>query len=409
MGQTASRLAIVVLPAVLLLPGAVQAADVEFHPEISIQGEYTDNVTVLPGSNGTSDVISRLQVLLPVVRKWDSGQFEFRYAPAYEWYQDTGYLDNDIHNFSFGLENNPGRKASVRFDAAYSKAVVQGGSESLIAGDLVMTSPADRERMNLATTYRRQVTRRWSWTGSLNAAGFRYDVLEDAGSAPVTEIEDRSEWGASFELNRSLSQQTDFGLLVNHSSYELDLSGSEDVERLAMVVNRNLGGPGDELRFELGVSDRSGDFLLPGSSAFTTLESTDFFGVVSLTRTLRKSRWTMNVSLQPSSGGVSAVPTTDTVAGVVYGFSPGPSWNGSVSGRYASQDPVDDAMETIDSLAFGFQIEWRPNRKFGYRLGADTVDQSGQAGFDDRSVTRGWLGLVWYPLGPQGSSGGRSG
>ena len=117
MGQTASRLSIVVLSAALLLPGAVQAADVEFHPEISIQGEYTDNVTVLHGSNGVSDLISRLRILLPVVRKWDSGQFEFRYAPAYEWYRDTGYLDNDSHDLSFALENSPGRKASVHFDA----------------------------------------------------------------------------------------------------------------------------------------------------------------------------------------------------------------------------------------------------------------------------------------------------
>ena len=204
------------------------------------------------------------------------------------------------------------------------------------------------------------------------------------------------------QLQRSLSQQTGLGILIEHNSYELDISGSEDVERLAMVVNRNLGGPGDELRLDLGVSSRSGDFILPGSSEFTTIESTDFFGAVSFTRTLRKSTWTMSAALQPSSGGVSELTTTDTVAGIIYRFSPGPIWSGSVSGRYASQDPVDDAREAIDSLACGFQIEWRPIRRFGCRLGADTFEQSGQTGLDDISVTRGWLGLVWYPLGPSG-------
>ena len=51
-------LSLFVLSAVLLLPGVSQAAGVEFHPEISLQGEYTDNVTIQVGDNAESDLIS---------------------------------------------------------------------------------------------------------------------------------------------------------------------------------------------------------------------------------------------------------------------------------------------------------------------------------------------------------------
>ncbi|MBD3868827.1 MAG: outer membrane beta-barrel protein [Acidobacteria bacterium] len=404
-----SRLSIIVFGVLvlvlLLFPGGLMAADVDFHPEISIEGEYTDNVTVQPGDLGESDLISRLRILLPVFREWASGSFEFRYAPAYYWYRDTDYLDSDTHDLSFSLANRRSRKADFNLDVGYNKSVQQAGPESLLSGDLILSEPVDRERAEFSTSYSRRITKRFSWSGALNASEFRYETVPGGDPGSGSEIVDRNQWGASLEFDHDLSEQATLGILLSHSSNELDVTGSEDVDELAVVWTRNLGQPGDRFMLSLGAANRSGEFLPSGAITPIVVEETEFSADASLIKTLQHSSWTLQVSRAPSSGGTATVATTDTIAGATYHFTPGPYWSGSVFGRYVSRDPVGDSIDSTDALAFGTSVEWRPTPKFGYRVGADVTDQSGQFGLEDTTVTRGWLGLVWYPRGVRSASG----
>lgn len=408
MGYPDLRTAICTLSAMALLSGGLQAADVEFNPEISVQGEYTDNVTVAPGDTGETDLISRVRVLLPVVRRWDSGQLEFRYAPSYDWYRDTSYLDSDNQDLSFAVRNGVSRKARFTLDAGYNKSVQQGGADSLLSGDLILTEPVDREQAVFSASFQRDFSRRWSWTGAIQAAELRYDTLPGGGPGAAPDIVDRSEWGASLAFDHALSAKATLGVELSRSSNELDVTGSEDVDQVSAVWTRTLSQPGDRFRLAVGVADRSGDFLPAGAMATVLVDETELAVDASLTKTLRRSSWTLNASRAPSSGGSSVVVTTDTLAGIVYRFTPGPYWSGSVSGRYVSRDPVGDDIDSIDSAAVAAAVEWRPTRNVGYRFGADYSDQSGQFDMEDTTVARGWFGLVWYPRGPMGDSGGGS-
>ena len=409
MVHPASRFSLILLTVFALLPSGSTAADVEFHPEISVEAEYTDNVTVQPGDSGESDLISRLRILLPVIRKWDSGSFEFRYAPAYESYRDTGYLDTDTQALTFALVNNISPKADLNLDFGYDKSVQQAGADSVNSADLILSGPLDRERAGLLASYRRQFTRRWSYKGEITATEFRYDTIPGTVPGSVGQVADRSEWGAALSFDHILSQQSTLGVLLRHGSNELDTNGSEDIDELAAVWTRNLGQPGDRIMLSLGAANRTGEFLPPGGLLPVVVDETEFSVNASLVKSLRRSNWTLVASRAPSSGGISAVATTDTLAGAIYSFTPNPYWSGSVQGRYVSRDPVGDSIESTDALAFGAGVEWRPTPRFGYRLGADHSNQSGMSGFEDTTVTRGWFGLVWYPRGPQGGSGRSAG
>jgi len=285
-------------------------------------------------------------------------------------------------------------------ELGFTRSLDQGMSASSLGEELFLTPPSERDRLSGEVSYARQVGRRWGWNGMLDAADLTYNEI-DGGGFPGETIEDRREYGAAAGLDYILSPQSTFGVLLQYRSNELEFSGSEDLQQLSLVWDRTLGR-GSDLNLELGVSDRSGEFLLVGQLMPESISDTELFGGIEWTRTMRQARLQLMASRRPSAGGASRSTSTDSLVSVGLSGTPDRSWNWTVAARYASRDPQDSALEVTDSLGAGAQIEWRPTEHTGYRIGLDYVDQSSDAGVADRSLGRAWVGFVWYPRGPEG-------
>lgn len=382
----------------ILFSGAVYAGDVSFRPEVSLEGEYSDNVIVSPDNQAIGDFSTRLRVLLPVINRWDSGRLRLSYEPSVERYQDVDQLDNDAHSLLFRVDDAMNRQSEFHMDLGFVRSLDQGMSSSILGEDLFLVRPSERDRLSGAISYARQVSRRWGWNGGLDGADLKYEEL-DGDDIPGETIEDRKEYGATLGLDFHLSTQSTFGVFLRQRSNELESSGSEDLQQLGLVWNRTVGR-GSDFRLELGVSDRSGEFIMLGQTIPDFVSETEIFGGIELTRSMRKSRLHLLATRQPTSGGTSSSTSTDSLVSIGLSGVPGRSWRWTVTARYASRDPLDSSLEVADTFGAGGQVEWRPTQFSGYRIGFDMVDQS-SSGAADRSLGRAWAGVVWYPRGPE--------
>lgn len=384
---------------VLGCTGLSMGGDVSFNPELSLEAEYGDNVIVSSDNEAISDISSRVRVVLPVVNTWDTGSLLFSYAPSIERYRDVDQLDNDAHDLIFSVDDTPSRQSVFHLELGFTRSLDQGLSASSLGDELFLTPPSERDRLSGEISYGRQVGRRWGWNGTLDAADLTYNEIEAAG-IPGATIEDRTEYGATAGLDFILSPQSTLGVQLHHRSNDLEFSGSEDLQQLSFVWGRTLGR-GSDINLELGISDRSGEFLLVGQLMPEPVSDTEVFGGLEWTRTMRKARLQLLASRRPSAGGASRSTSTDSLVSIGLSGVPARSWNWTVAARYASRDPLDSGLEVTDSVGAGAQIEWRPTEFTGYRVGVDFVNQSSGAGAADRSLGRAWVGFVWYPRGPE--------
>lgn len=371
-----------------------------FNPEVSLEQGYTDNVGY-NGTDGTSDSVTRLGLLLPVVRTWPTGNFDFSYAPSAERFADTDSLDNEAHRLRFSLRNQPTRRSNLNFDTSFESSQVQGRVASLDGADLVTTARTERDLLRAAFGYGTRISTRWAWNGNLDYADSSYDLIDDFAPGLV-DVEDRREYGAGLQISRELSTTTSVGVGYRWQRFDLDLSGEETVHSLSATLQRTLSRV-MELRAALGGFTSSGDALAaPG-------EDDSRSGVqasLGLDRTFRTLRLGLDLSHAPSSGGSLGGTSTDTAFGAALSPTNTGNWSWSTAARLALRDPAIDGEEDVRSVAFEGSVERYFARMLGMRLRAGQVDQSSDDPARDARYYSATLGLVWYPLGRTAIGGG---
>ncbi len=381
-----------------------------FNPSLTVGGSYTDNIEYA-ATDESSDTASRIELDLPVSRRWDSGSMEFYYRPSYTQQSDEDDFDRDEHRLGFNTTSVIDRRTSWGFSAAYSKTQTQFSPVisdlDPIDDDQFTFNPTERDSLGASLSLARTQSPRWNWQASLDWNEVDHEPIPGVPASVIADspVEDRSEYGGSFGFSRSLGRGASLGLQYRHRRFDLDLSGEEDSDTLSITWNRTVSRT-----LEFGIS--VGGFKSTGEAADGTNLATDddertgAQGSFNLTRSFRNSRVVFSASHEPTSGSNLVGTSTNTDAGVTYAGTRR-LWDWSVSGRYGLREPADSSSDDLENLSAGASIERFFQRQIGVRLGAAMTDQSG-SGTSDRSAFSVEVGFVWYPLGRTKLGGGSS-
>lgn len=388
------------LLALISPPAAAQKTS--FNPSVSLNARYSDNLEYVE-EDGTDDSATRLSLDLPLARETATGTLSLRYQPSYIKYRDEDDLDHDEHVADLDWATRLGPKSALGLAASFSRTQAQaatGISErpEVEDTDLLLTERTDRDSFGASLRFDRTEGPRWGWRAALNWVATSHDEIAEAPSTTVTgfEVEDRTEYGASIEALKSLSRSNSIGLRYEHRKFDLDRSPDEDTDSISLTYREELAR---KLSFELGLGAARTTGDAAGGSEGDE-DRTDFLGSLGLSRAFRRVRLQVTASHRPTSGGHLEGSSTNTGLGLALSGAQSREWGWNVYSRYAHRKPTDDASESIDTLAFGADVERKFARVLGIRLGGNYVDQSSdESGLSDSSAYTIDLGVVWYPRG----------
>src|SRR5262245_17198298 len=156
--------------ACLLLAGAVHAAETLFHPSVTLDAAWSDNVAYAgAGNEPVSDASARLGVVLPLRRQWERGAWSFEYSPLYEKHQDLEALDHPEHRLATHLSTKVGRTGTFGCGATFTRTQEQGRAWSLESPDLFLTNRTNRHFVSAVAGWAQEVSPRWRYTAGLSA------------------------------------------------------------------------------------------------------------------------------------------------------------------------------------------------------------------------------------------------
>jgi hypothetical protein len=373
-----------------------------FNPQIAIEQAYTDDVQFVGG--GTSDSLTRLSALLPVVRETKRSTFEFSYAPSIQRYQDSDELDHTTHLVTLSAGSTTSRRSNVNFVAMYLLNQLQGRSSSLDEAELFVTGRTDRELYRGDFSYNKEFSQRWSFRGGLNYGESRFESIDDFDPLGPVPVEDRVYYGGTLGLGRAVSGTTTLGFEYGLQRFELEPIGTpqttteETAHSLTFTIDRAVSRR-TSLDATLGAFRNETD---EGDATRTGVQAT-----LGLDRSYRTVDLRLEAQHQPSAGGSLPGTSTDSAIGLdLHGTALDP-WIWSFSTRLARRDPNFVDEEVVTSVAAGGSIERSFARALGLRLSANYIDQQS----DDPDLKAGYLiaavGLVWYPLGRSELAGGK--
>ncbi len=385
-----------VVPAVLLaaVAGQVDLA-ATFEPEVRADAVHSNNVYFLPGENEPrADWFARLGLFLAVRGESARGPWALNYEPAVLRYLEESELDRWEHRASLNGETRAGRRTTLAYGAAFTRTYTQGGSGSLEPQDLLLVPRAELDVLSASVSARREIARRWTWTGELLGSDLDYAAVgEDTGL-----LEDRRSYGAALEFERSMSPSATFGIEYRLLRSELDATGDENDHIVAFTSG-------------LGISENTiltvvgGAFLRAISSEEDSeLDERDqrigAHGRVALDHVMREAMLHVEAAHVPSTGGALAGTSTDTTASLGWSGSHLDRWLWTTSARWARRRPTIEGEPILESMGAGAESEWRPHPRLGWRLGGDWLRQTGgeSVGLDGSFVTV-RVGMTWYTRG----------
>lgn len=382
---------------------AASASGQSFYPEIAAEISHTDNVS-FTSELEAEDTIYRVSVLLPVTRDWKTGSFTLRYQPVYEVYEEFEALDNLSHFLSLDVASNPSPLSSIQFVVDVTKTQQQGGAQSLDTSNLFVTRRTDRERAALDFSLLRRTPNRWSWRLSTGLEATQFEEIsgfDDA--APPTDLEDRAGFEAALELGRDVSRTTSIGVAYGWERFDLDVSGEETVQRVALVTRQEVGKR-SSLTFYAGSFRATGDTL----ALTADNEETGFFGELRIVRTYRRSVLEGSASYGPSLGGARLGTSVDGLLSLGLSSENTRRVDWELFARYALREPNAPQQGDLESAAIEARIARRIGRQVSVGLRGSYFDQSGNAPSEKASVYKFGLGLVWHLNARSGPAGGQS-
>ncbi len=358
-------------------------AQVTFYPSIAAQQMYTSNLNfVSDQGEDLSDTITRASVSLPV-----AGQtWTFLYRPSIQRYSNNPGLDNISHLAQFDWNTQMTRYMGTTLSAFYSRSQVSGDPNDL-GIEITLNPRGWQETGAVSWGLSRQVSARWTVTGSLQGSTTRTSDIEGVDNSVDLVTEDKNAYSLALGGSKSISASSDLGFNYFYRTVDADVSGGEDLHSISLVGSYRLG--------------RS-SVLNYGGGAFTRGDRYDFQGRIGYDRDFQVVRFSILAERQAAIGGSLAGTSNNTTFAVFVGSSVEDKFVWTVSTRYLLREAANpnDIFGDLTTWAQTAGFEYRPHRSIGLRLSLTHSEQSGGnlEGLDGEFATA-IAGFVWYPLG----------
>lgn len=391
-------LACLTLSALCLSPVS-RAQSVEFRPELFLDQAYNSNLLTSAEGVETSDHVTEVGVALPISRAWRAGTVSFLYEPSYQWYRDNDALNHDEHRAALDLTAETSRRASLTYGLEFSRTQDQGSVEEADAGGFTLVPRSERDRLVTDLLVEREIGRRAGWHGGLGAARIEHTLVEDPGEDPfLGGLEDRSEYGALFGMDRAVSRIDRVGGEVLYDLYDLEETGEEKVGQLLLTWDRSVPERYD-VTARIGAYRRDKDPAAVSEPPDADRETGLSF-LFSVARSLRRSSLGFSASRAPSAGGSLAGTSTNTAARLFWTGTPNPRWVWTLHSTYTLREPTLAGSAETTTLGGLGRVDWRPSQRFGFRVEVAHTKRSADDPGYDTSVTIARFGLRWHPKGP---------
>jgi hypothetical protein len=363
------------------------AARTVFDPQLEVGASATNNVTYQgEGSSDKSDIIGVLAATLALTGESPQNQWNFRYRPEVQRYQDFDDLDHDEHRVDLDWSTALGRRSRLGTQATWELTQTQGIPEQIGDPDLFATPRTDRQYGHLNFTLNREQSRLWSWNLSGGAQAHRYDAIEGLIDPVGTTLEDREEYAAAFGLTRQHSAKTAVGGVLRWEHFDLEQSGEEDTVTLAATWDYQVGRT-------LSLTAESGVFWLSGEAGVDQESRWGLSVSVDMERRWADRLLRLRLDNEPSSGGALTGSSIDSALTLTYGSAETPTWNWELSPYVARRTTTDLDQDTI----WGGGARVGVGRRLGQHMALElSVDHYGQTG--DEEVSTAWAGVLWNPL-----------
>ncbi len=403
--------AIIVTGALGAAVPASAAARFSFDPALGLGLTYTDNVQYLQTAgtdSGAGDSGAAASARLPF--RWDlrSGWITLAYAVLYEKHKTLSALDHTDQTFSGEWRATPSRATSLGLRLDYDRSQIQGYPGDTVSGDFFLAPRTNRASMRATLDARHETPSRWAWSGSVAGFADRYDAIEGFDtSVPTAVVQDRSGFGVTFGLSRSVSAANTWGIQAQYSRYDLTDTGIENVADLSAQWSHKFS-PTTTMSLSAGAYQRSSrESVVPGEGVIPSYVG--WSGGASVSHRFRSASLSADAEYMPTSGGAIAGTSTNLTGSIqVSGMSRSAKWDWSVNARAGRRKPNDPGLPNLTSRTVGGTVEWRPVRQLGSRLaGYRAFQQGGEAGTLNGAFSTVLLSLVWYPLGYNERSRGR--
>jgi len=378
------------------------AATTTFNPRLELWRVYTSNALFSSTDEEISDSFTALTLVLPVARTTPKSLTRFTYSPSYQGYDSLDSLNNLTHRALLEVNATPTEASDINFSGLYYKGQDQGPAGNISDEDLILTPRNSREQGRVELDYDNRISGNWNWGAGTYYEDLRFSSIDDNEEGPESFVpENRTAVGVEGRIGRQMSPRTDTGLELGFDQFDLEVSGKENVQRLAIFLNHVFSR---RSRLELQAGgfqtelDR-GESLEPGQDN----SRSGFYGRFDFVRAYSGFNLRLFGSHRPTSGYNFVGTSTNTIAGLTVSPDFSEKLAADATIRYSRADSTFAQDASIDSIALGGNLAYRPFRTLSFRFSAWVSSQTsdGQlAGVEaaDIAVFEGSFAIVWSPL-----------
>ncbi len=383
----------------------------EFKPTAGIEQVYNSNVVFNDDSETSSsdalrnqdDLISRVNLSLPLLRTWRKGSFLIAYNPGYERFWSVRDFDNAVHQANASISAQPSLRSSFSLSMNYLESQEQGMVRNLALDafdpDPFISQRTKRRLFDSTIGYTQDLGTRWRVSASVNGLRSSFDQIdldeEQQSSGTDLELEgleteDRVGYGASLGLSLLTRAGSSYGLRFGHQEFDLDERGDGEVQSVAFTMDADIGRTGS---MSLRVGGFFREFFNPFVSGTTptptgdpVLEEEDGLQVsFSAENTWQKLIMRVRADQRASLGGAIEGTSVNTIFGLVVASNNALVWNWNATARWALRDPTDppEGVTTglqpeVTTRALGASVSRSLGRYLDFSFRADYVDQTAE-------------------------------
>ncbi len=385
-----------------MLPQASGAAVVSFNPALELSQVYTSNALFTSDETATSDTYTGFALVLPVKREAPKNTAEFTYRPSYQAYDSLDSLSNLPPSLLFRLDSTPTEALSTNLSTSYYRGQDQGLPNSDTGPDLILTPRNTREQGRIDLGFSHRFSGKWNWGANAYYEALSYTTIDDIEQDPNAYIpENRTAIGLVGRFGRAVSARTNVGLAVRFNQFDLDISGTEQVQRLELTL---LHKPSRRNQLDVRLGAFRGEFdrnvpVEPGQSD----SRSGFSGNFLFERIFSAFNFRIFALHEPTSGYNFIGTSTNTVAGLSLSWALSKRVSTGATARFSRADSTFEDDVTVENIGLGGTLDYRPFRTLSFRFSAAASDQTsgGQleaAGNASIAVFQGSLDIVWTPL-----------
>ena len=380
------------------------AATISFNPSLGIAQSYTSNV-LFTSEDEISDTYTTVGLTLPVTRTTKKSETQFIYRPSYQIYNSSDQLDNLSHQLSLLVASQPERAAQIDFNLRYYYGQDQGSADSTDGSDLVLIPRNTREQGTIGLSIGNRIAGRWRWGASAQYETLSYSqISDDTGNLGPVLPQDRTSIGGVGLIAYELSPLSSAGFEVGLRQFDLDLTGTEDVQELTFVYQMR-GTRNSTFNLSIGGFQTSLNPTIPLPPE-TNLTQTGAQGGFFYGRELRSFGFGITGSHRPTFGYGRFGTSTDTYLGVFFNKDFSRALDGALTLRWARSEPriEFERLDSVDSAAIGGSLRFQAHPTLALRFAANVVDQigsgnqTGTSAFGDVAVLEATAVLIWSPL-----------